>query len=229
MIRATILLLLSCSFILARQSVAAQKRTAPDPVTVARSFLPPNTQLAQLYRIKYHPRWTVVRWPAVLVGHILDRESEDIVFAYYSPQIHTFEKTLFITLLHRTSGKYEQVYTISHRDQVLLVPHAMRIFPLQGLPTDAIAVIAGIGAYLGGQLQVFVWHDPWGWQNIFPPNGSMHYFYFYPRKAGLEVALSAARHPGLNVSPPPVWFQWNGKSFIKILPPEGSSKWPLPD
>jgi len=82
---------------------------------------------------------------------------------------------------------------------------------------------------MGGRLDVYTWRDPWGWQNIFPPNGSMEYFYFFPKTTGLEIALSSAHHPGLNVSPPPVWYRWDGKQFVKILAPKGSAKWPLPN
>ncbi|MGH9451732.1 MAG: hypothetical protein ACRD11_14540 [Terriglobia bacterium] len=229
MIQLAVLILLGASAPLGQKPAGNGNGAVHNPIAVARSFLPPNSKLAQLYRINYHPRWSVATRPAVLATHIVSRQSEDLVFAYYSPQIHTFDKTLFVTLLHPASGGYEQAYTVSYRDQVLLVPDAMRILHLGGWSTSAVAVIAGMGAALGGHLDVFVWRDPWGWQNIFPRNGSMDYFYFFPKPAGLVVALTSANHPGLNVSPPPLWYRWNGKRFVKIPPPKGSSKWPLPD
>lgn len=229
MIEAAVLLL--ANSLLARAHRPAQQggSKTPDPVAVARQFLPPNSDLATLYTFDYRTLHYGPDFPAVLTARVLAPSSKDIIFAYYSPRAHTFDKTLFVTLLHRTDGGYEKVYELSYRAQVLLVSKAVRIVRLRNVPTDAVAVIAGIGADLGGQLQIFVWHNLWGWQNVFPPNGSIHYFYFFPDKSGLMVALSASKHPGLNVSPPPVWFQWNTKRFVKISAPKGASKWPLPD
>ncbi|MGH9451731.1 MAG: hypothetical protein ACRD11_14535 [Terriglobia bacterium] len=209
--------------------LALAQKPAVDPVAVARSFLPPHTQLGTLYTFDYRTLSYGPDYPAVLTGHIVSPSSNDIVFAYYSPRPNVMPKTLFVTLLHPNAGVYQKIYELSYRPQILLVSNAIRIVHLRNVPTDGVAVIAGIGAALGGHLQVFVWRDPWGWQNIFPPNGGMHYFYFFPKPAGLEVALTYVNHPGLNVSPPPFWYRWNGKRFVKIPPPKGSSKWRLPD
>lgn len=228
MICLAILLSMCSPLALAQQPGATQKSVSPDPVAVARSFLPPNTQLAQLYRIEYSPHWTVERRPAVVAGHVLRSDSDDIVCAYYSPQIHTMAKTLFLDLLTRTPSGYEKVYEVSYRSEVLLIPNAIRILRLKGVETDAISIVVGMGAALGGHLHVLVWRDPWGWQDIFPRN-STGYTYFFPQESGLLITLSTAKHPGLNVSPAPVWFRWNGESFVKVPAPQGSSKWPLPD
>jgi hypothetical protein len=212
----------------AQKPAPGQKGAAPDPLTVARSFLPPNSQLANDYSFDFRAGRVNKEWPAVLTGHIVGPDSQDIVLAYYSPQIHTMDKTLFLDLLHQTPSGYEKMYEVSYRPQVLFGPRGLRLVHLSGVQTDGVAVIHGIGADLGGRLDIFVWRDPWGWQNIFPPN-STGYTYFFPRKSDLEIALSTAKRPGLDVSPPPVWFRWNGERFIKIPSPPGSSKWPLPD
>ena len=228
--RIGILILLSCSWALAQKPAVGQTGTAPDPVAVARTFLPPNATLATLYAFDFRAGKVAKQWPAVLTGHILAPDSRDIVFAYYTPRnVHRIDKTLFLVLLHRSGRQYQQVYGVAYRDEVLLIPEAIRVFRLQGMMTDAVSVVAGIGAAMGGRLDVYTWRDPWGWQNIFPPNGSMEYFYFFPKTTGLEIALSSAHHPGLNVSPPPVWYRWDGKQFVKILAPKGSAKWPLPN
>jgi hypothetical protein len=221
-IRSMLLILLSYSTALARVSAA-------DPVAIARRFMPPNTELATDYTYDYTADRVGARWPAVLTGHILAPGSQDIVFAYYSPQIHVLEKTLFLDVLHRVGENYEKVYEVSYRSQLLLSPTAMRLIHLPGAPADAVAVLVGIGASLGGHLDIYLWRGLAGWQNVFPPNGSMEYFYFFSRRQGLEVALTSASHPGLDVSPPPTWFRWDGIRFVNIAPPEGSSKWALPE
>ena len=199
-------------------SPPAQRR-AEDPVAVARHFLPPNTQLVELYTFDYTAGRVRSRSPAVLTAHVLDPDSDDVLFAYYSPRGDTLEKTLFITLLHSTGQAYEKAYEVAYRAQVLLVPEAIRLVRLPGMQTDAVAVIAGIGASLGGHLDVFLWRDPWGWQNVFPPNGGVEYFYFRGGASEMRVALSSAHHPGTDnmpaPDPPPMWFRWNGKEFVK--------------
>jgi hypothetical protein len=229
MMRLTILLLLGCSLVLAQKPATGRKSAAQDPVAVARSFLPPNSEMATLYTFDYRTLHYGPDFPAVLTAHVLSPSSRDIVFAYYSPRPGQYEKTLFVALLHDSEGAYQEIYVLSYPARVLLVSKAIRILRLQNLSTDAVAVITGMGASLGGSLEVFVWRDPWGWQDIFPSNGSVHYFYFFPKGTGLEVALSGSKHPGLSVSPPPVWYRWDGVHFVKIPLPKGASKWPLPD
>jgi len=188
-----------------------------NPVDVVRSFLPPRSELAQLYSFDYKLGRVTKRWPAVLPAHIMGPTSEDIIFAYYSPTINAVQKTLFITLLHHAPNGYEKIYEKSFRSQVLLAPESLRIFRLQGEPTDAVAVIAGVGASLGGHLDMLAWRGIEGWVNIFPPNGGVHYFYFFPKPPELAVALSRARHPGPagmpSPEPPPSWFKWDGHGF----------------
>lgn len=217
------------SLVFAVRTVRSADASAPDPTSVARSFLPPNCQLASLYTFDYAIGREKSRWPAVLTGHILSTDSPDIVFAYYCPQIHVFEKTLFLDVLHEVSGNYEKVYEITYRARVLFVPRAIRLIRLQGIDTDAVTVVTAMGAALGGQLEIFVWRDPWGWQNIFPANGSVHYFYFFDGVDGFRVALSFSHQRGLNVSPPPKWYRWDGKRFVETPTPKGSPGSPLPD
>jgi hypothetical protein len=222
--RLAVLSLFACSLAVTQGSAGGQKVPTADPVMVARSFLPPNAQLADDYSFDFRVGGVSKSWPAVLSGHIVGPDTLDIVFVYYSPQIHTMDKTLFVDLLHQTSSGYEKIYEISYRTQVLFGPKGLRLVHLRGVQEDAVAVMHGIGASLGGRLDIFLWHDLLGWKNVFPPDDSMHYFYFFPEKSDLEVALSASKHPGLNVSPPPVWYRWNGERFVKIPPPAESSK-----
>lgn len=228
MIRVTILLLLSNPLMLAQNPVTGKESAAPDPVAVARSFLPPHAQLAEDFSFDFRAGQVSKRWPAVLTGHVVGPDSRDIVFAYYSPETPVVGHTLFLDLLHETPSGYEKMYEVSYRPQVLFGPKGLKLVHLRGVQTDTVAFAHGVGAALGARLDIFVWRDPWGWQNIFPPN-STGYTYFFARESGLEIALSTAKHPGLTVSPPPVWFRWDGERFVKIPPPEGSSKWPLPD
>ncbi len=195
-IRSMLLILLSCATALAQAS-------GEDPVAVARRFMPPYAELAEDYRYDYSADRVGARWPAVLTGHVLGPDSQDIVFAYYSPQIHVLEKTLFLDVLHRAGDDYEKAYEVSYRSQLLLSPTAMRLIHLPGAPTDAVGVFVGIGASLGGHLDIYLWRELPGWQNVFPPNGSMHYFYFYPNATGLQIALSAAHQPGKGGLPAP--------------------------
>ncbi|MGH9449536.1 MAG: hypothetical protein ACRD11_03255 [Terriglobia bacterium] len=231
MIRATLLILMASSVALGQNTSVANNVAAhnQDDVAVVRSFLPPNCQLAEDYAFDFRLDRVSRRWPAVLNGHFFSPASRDIAFAYYCPQVHVFEKTLFLVLLHRTPNGFVQVYAISYRSQVLFSPQALRAVQLKGLPVEAVAIVAAMGAALGGRMDIYVWNGSEGWQNIFPLNGSVEYFYFFPRPASLLIALSPAHRPGLNVSPPPVWYRWTGQRFMKIPPPKGSSKWPLPD
>ena len=243
MIQTVLVVLLRGALGLGQRPPAANQATSADPVNVARRFLPPHSDLGKFYRFDYRLGRTTKTWPAVLTGHILSPSSSDIVFAYYSPQSRHAENTLFITFLHKRGGDYVKVYELAYRAQVLFAGMAIRTVHLTGVPVDALAVITGTGASLGGHLQVLVWQDPerlngiplsrnlehlyfspWGPQNVFPPNGSIEYFYFSPQRSGLEIALSAAHHPGINVTPPPAWFAWRGGRFVKIPEPTDALK-----
>lgn len=192
-------------------TLRAQGRSA---VEVARRFLVPNTQLEELYTFDYSAGRVSSRCPAVLTGHILSADSDDVVFAYYSPHISVLEKTLFITLLHRTSSGYEKEYELAYRSHVLLVPSAMRILRLGGQTRDVAAVMHGIGAALGGQIDVFRWEEPAGWRNIFPANGSVHYFTILQDHGRVRVRLGYGKSIDA-ATPPPVEYVWNGKEFAK--------------
>jgi len=98
----------------------------PDIVRVAERFLPPNAELAEDYSFDYRRGQVSRRWPAVLAAHVLGAESQDIVFAYYSPRVDTIGKTLFVSLLHFDGKDYEQVYEVSYRSQVLFGPEGLR-------------------------------------------------------------------------------------------------------
>lgn len=227
--RPALLLLLLCTPIVAMQRATTEKRVSSEkPVSIAQSFLPPRTRLADDYSFDFRMGQVRKRWPAVLTGHFVTPNTKDIVFAYYSPDKIVTNHTLFLDLLHETSSGYVKMYELSYRPQVLFGPRGLRLLRLHGIQTEAVAFAHGVGAALGAHLDVLVWRDPWGWRNIFPPNET-GYTYFFPQKTGLEIALSTAKHRGLNVTPTPVWYKWNGKRFVKIPPPKGSSKWPLPD
>lgn len=236
MVRLVLAILLLCSPGLAQKAASASEKSDADPVAVARRFLPPNSQLEQLYSFDYRAGRVTKQWPAVLTAHIASADSRDIVFAYHTPRdltprnMRRYGHNLFIAFLRETEEGYQEVYVVSCGYEVLLTPRAIRILHLKGMDTDAVAVMHGIGAALGGRLDVYAWDETWGIRNIFPPNGSMDYFYFFPRPEGLTIALTSflSKRPGLDVSPPPVWYRWNGKQFVKIPPPKGSSKWPLP-
>ncbi|HET7101001.1 MAG TPA: hypothetical protein VFJ52_07620 [Terriglobia bacterium] len=231
MIRLVLAILLACPVGLAQKQATTGKKPGEDPVAVARRFLPPNSRLEKLYSFDYSASRVTKRWPAVLTAHIMSPESRDIVFAYRTPRnSQHYEHHLFIAFLHHTEEGYEEIYAVSCQKEVLLTPRAIRILHLKSMDTDAVAVMHGIGAASGGRLDIYAWNEAWGIRNIFPPNGSMDYFYFFPRPEGLTIALTSflAKRPGLDVSPPPVWYRWNEKHFVKIPSPKGSSKWPLP-
>ncbi len=226
MIRAIPLILLMTPMLRASKPAIVQTYPASDPVAVARRFLPPGSKMAQDYLYDFRAGHISRRWPAVLTGHILSPDADDIVFAYYTFKGQRYmEKTLFLALLHHATGGYELVYTLSYRDQFLFSPHALWIVKLRGLPNEAVIIATAMGAALGARIEVFVWREGKGWLNIFPPNGSVSYFYLFRRPSGLMVALSSFRHPGLNVSPPPEWFQWDGKKFVRIPTPKDALKW----
>jgi hypothetical protein len=238
MIRLTASIVLVCTLNGGQKSVPARALSptavqggvaSASAVAVAREFLPPRSQLATLYTFNYHTLNYGPDFPAVLQAHITSPKSVDIIFAYYSPRADTMTKTLFLDLIEKTPRGYEKIFEVSYRPQILFVSKAIRLVHLDGIRTDAVAVMHGIGADLGGSVDVLVWNDPWGWRNIFPANGGIHYFYFFAHGVRPEVALSSSKHPGLEVTPAPVWYRWDGRRFVRIPPPRGSSSWPLPD
>jgi hypothetical protein len=181
------------------------------PREVARRFLPPNTQLAEVYTFDYQSGHVSSRSPAVLTGHIMSPESEDIVFAYYSPRVDAVEKTLFVTLLHPSSSVYRKAYEVAYHAEVLLVPSAMQVFHLDGLTTDVFSVIHGRGAAVGGEVNVFRWDPLTGLKNLFPANGSVNYFAITQDGGHVKVRLGYGK--AIKQGP----FQqyvWNGRQFV---------------
>jgi hypothetical protein len=182
------------------------------PREVARHFLPPNTQLAELYTFDYSSGHVSSRSPAILTGHIISPESDDVVLAYYSPRVDAVDKTLFITLLHRTSSGYQKAYEVAYYSEVLLVPSAMQVFHLDSLATDVFSVIHGRGAAAGGEIDVFRWDPLGGLKDLFPANGSVNYFSIVQERGHVKVRLGFGK--AMNEGP----FQqyvWNGRQFVK--------------
>lgn len=226
MTRWLLLMLLACLPAQVARPVSGGPPVGPDALDVALSFLPPNAALAQDYDYDFSAGRVSRRWPAVLTGHIVSESSRDIVYAYYTPaRARGVNKTLFLGLLHHTPRGYTLVYTLSYRDRFIFSPHGLRILDLAGIPTGVVVIVTAMGAALGGTMRAYVWRDAQGWQNIFPANGSISYFYFFRRPAGLYVALSSFNRPGLNVSPPPVWYKWSEKRFLRTPAPAGALRW----
>jgi hypothetical protein len=185
---------------------------AEKPLQVAHAFLPPNGQLAELYTFDYRSGRVSSRAPAVVTGHIVSPNSEDIVFAYYSPSVGVLHKTLFITLIHRASSGYQKEYELCYRSQVLLVPNAIQVLHLEGLATDVVAVVHGVGAALGGQLDVFRWDDTVGLENTFPADGSAHYVSILPNGGRAKVRLGFGK--AINAGPFRDYV-WDGTRFVR--------------
>ncbi len=193
--------------------------SSPDAVAIARTFLPPRTELEQI--AKYDPRSgdLIEQRPAVLVGHILSPKSRDIALAYKTPGGKGYNGTLFISLLHETEGGYVKIYERAYYDQLLWVQDfstvGLSLLPVAETETQAIAAITGIGASLGGKLEVFKWDDTWGLTDVMPANGSVHGFGFAQQKEGLRITLSYAKSPSDKSAPPPISYFWNGNRVVK--------------
>ena len=195
--------------------LAAAGHAQETPEFVAKYFLPPRTQIAQLRKLDPESK-QVKSVPAIVTGHIVSAESSDIVFAYMNPAAESYDKSLFISLLHGGNSGYVKIYEMTYYGRILLTHDALGLLRLPGDSRDSIVLFSGIGASLGGELQVFRWTDPWGLVNVMPNNGGVHGFSFVEGKDGLKVVLSTEKYLGEKGVPPPVSYRWDGRKFVNV-------------
>ena len=135
------------------------------PAEVASLFLPPNTRLAELVTIAPKTFKPVKSEAAILRGHIVTPASNDIVLAYYTPpSAPDHDKALFVAFLHETPAGYVKLYELTYYGRLLMRDVSMpgiKLLRLSGNGRDSVAIYTGIGASLGGQVQVFQWREPW--------------------------------------------------------------------
>jgi hypothetical protein len=185
------------------------------PELVAKGFLPPGTEIAQLRKLDPESK-QVKSVPAIVTGHVVSAESSDIVFAYMNPAGESYDKSLFIGLLHRRDSAYVKIYEMTYYGRILLVHDALRLLRLPRDSRDSIVLFSGIGASLGGEVQVFRWNDSWGLVNVMPNNGGVHHVSFVEDKEGLSVRLSFEKYPGEKGVQPPSLYRWDGRKFMKV-------------
>lgn len=68
------------------------------PEKVASSFLPPGTRMARLERFDGKTGRSIKSVPAVLTGHFLSPQSDDMVMAYVKTAPDPQVKSLFVTV-----------------------------------------------------------------------------------------------------------------------------------
>ena len=187
---------------------------------VAKSFLPPGSRMVQLE--KYDPKTGKVTGsePAAIACHILSPESDDIIFAYETPEGDAHNKVLFVDLLHKSEQRYVKLQELSYYGEHLWTQDfatiGLKLIHPPESRTDAVAVMTGIGAALGGQLQVFKWDPDFGLRDVMPENGSVKKFYFTQEKNGVRIRLSFERYPGDREAPAAIIYLWDGKNASKV-------------
>lgn len=186
---------------------------------VARTFLPPQGEMAEL--VTYDPSTgePIERRPAVLMGQIASSDVKDIVFAYYTRVADLGWKSLFVAILHKTDSGYVKLSEVVYPNRVLWVQefatNGLNVLRLPGRDTDSISMITSSGASLGGQLEIFNWDSDWGLKNVMPGNTSVRHFGFKENKESLTITLSFERYPGEEGVPPPIVYKWCGDEFVK--------------
>lgn len=203
--------LMTCVFL--ANSHANQSR----PVEIASRFLPPGAEIGNIYKINPATGKRGDQSPAVLVAHVISASSNDLVLAYYSPASSPgLDRSLFVDLLHEGKTGYVKVWEGSYYGHILLVPDALRVLKLPGEKRDAVGLISGRGASIGGQLQILRWDATWGFVNVMPENGPAHGFSLNEDSGKLTVTVSFEKYPGEKGVPPPIMFRWDGSRFVKV-------------
>ena len=191
-----------------------------DALSVARTFLPPNSAIATLNTYDPAEGRVVGSPPAVFRAHILTGKSNDIVFAYRTGEGDSYHNSMFICLLHRTHSGYVKLFELTYYGKMLWSQDfrtvGLQMVTAPGSSTEMIAVTTAIGASLGGRLEIFKWDSDQGLINLMPGNGGLHHLTFSQDKGGFTVSLGFAKYEGEKGAPEPVVFKWTAGSFAKV-------------
>lgn len=158
-----------CSIFFLHFGVATAQQT---PKEVASSFLPPGTRMAEIRRFDPKTGTAVESVPAVLSGHFVSPESNDLVCAYVNVSQDSQPKSLFVSVLHRSSEGYAIVFDKSFYERFLWVQDfattGLKTLKLPGESVDSIAITTARGASLGAQTELYHWVDGVGTVNLMP-------------------------------------------------------------
>lgn len=208
-----------CAFLFCICFAATSTAQVNQAVKVARRLLPPRAELAELVTLAPGTFQESKTQKAVLSGHIVSPTSNDIVFAYYTPaSAPDHDKVLFLALLHETPKGFVKLYEVTYYGRLLMRDVSMpgiRLLGLEGDGRHSIAIYQGIGASLGGQLEMLQWKEDRGLVNIMPPNGSVRRVSIMGEGKDLMIKLSSEKYEGQKDAPS-LSFRWQAGKFVEI-------------
>ncbi|SRR6266478_3591800 len=170
------------------------------PKEVASSFLPPGTRMAELQRFDPKTGNPIETVPAVLSGHFVSPDSNDLAFAYVNASKDPQAKSLFVTVLHRLPEGYAIVFEKSFYQRFLRVQDfattGLKTLRLPGELVDSIAITTARGASLGAQTELYLWIDGIGMTNVMPSHPPAHQVSFMLQRNQFALKLSFEKYPG---------------------------------
>ncbi len=186
---------------------------------VIASFLPPGTRLAELQRFDPKTGKSIESTPAILTGHFISPNSDDIAFAYFNASPDPQVKSLFVTVLHKIPDGHAIVFQKSFYERFLWVQDfstvGLKILKLPGESTDSMAIATARGASLGVQTELYHWVDGVGMVNIMPSHPSAHHVSFISNDSQFSIKLSFEKYPGEKNVPQPILYRWDGHELAR--------------
>ncbi len=157
--------------------------------------------------------------PAVLAGHLLSPQSDDIAMAYINIAPDPQAKSLFVTVLHKLPDGYVKVFEKSYYGKFLWVQNfetvGLKVLKLPGELTDSLVVVTARGASLGAQAELYRWEDGVGMVDLMPRHLPAHRVSFVLDKDHLLVKLSFEKYSGEKGVPPPILYRWDGHQLTR--------------
>jgi hypothetical protein len=206
-----------CSVFFLHFGVASAQQT---PKEIASSFLPPGTRMAEIQRFDPKTGNPIESNPAVLSGHFVSPESNDLVFAYMNASQEPQTRSLFVTVLHRSSEGYAIVFEKSFYERFLWVQDfattGLKIVKLPGESVDSIAITTARGASLGAQTELYHWVDGVGMVNLMPSHPPAHQVAFILQRNQFALRLSFEKYPGERGVPQPMLYRWDGHQLARV-------------
>ena len=188
-------------------------------IRTASSFLSPGTRFSTLVRSDSHTGSTIASQPAVLAGHLLSPDSDDIVFASANESKDKNASTLFLTTLHKFPNGYAIIFQKSYYQRFLWGQDfrtvGLRLVRLPDDSTDSILVITARGASLGAQVELYRWQRGVGMTNIMPDHPMAHRVSIVEGKGQFILKLAFQQYAGQKGIPEPIVYRWDGRQMIR--------------
>jgi hypothetical protein len=200
-------------------SLAVTCSAQQKPTDVASSFLSPGTRLAELERFDPSTGKPTQAVSAVITGHFVSPDSNDIVFAQVNTSQDPRAKSLFITVLHKLPSGYTNVFEKSYYQRYLWVQDfttvGLKVLRLPGELIDSILISTARGASLGAQTELYHWVDGLGMVNVMPNHPPAHQVSFILGNNQFTLKLSFQKYPGEKGVPHPISYRWDGHKLAR--------------